>query len=94
MHFVAVDEAHRRGGVGAALVSTAIATARTAGVALLYGQFTTSDRGLARFYSGLGFDISPPDRPLDFTSILGISAGPAPMRGETFFTRWFYDATR
>lgn len=88
IHLVAVDEDHRKHGLGRALVSAATRLAYKGGVEILYGQFLTEDQGLADFYSRQGFIVMPPATPLNFSKWLGgFPGGPAPLANETFFYR-------
>ncbi|WP_297622246.1 GNAT family N-acetyltransferase [Nocardia sp.] len=88
LHLVAVDDDHRRHGLGRALVHAATFSAYRGGVQILYGQFLTSDQGLADFYGRQGFTVMPPATPLNFSQWLdGFPGGPAPLANETFFYR-------
>lgn len=88
LHLVAVDEEHRKHGLGRALVDAATSLAYRGGAEILYGQFLTEDQGLADFYSRLGFIVMPPATPLSFARWLdGFPGGPAPLANETFFYR-------
>ncbi|WP_280487502.1 GNAT family N-acetyltransferase [Nocardia farcinica] len=88
LHLVAVDDDHRRHGLGRALVRAAAAAAYRGGVKILYGQFLTENRGLAEFYGRQGFTVMPPATPLNFSQWLdGFPGGPAPLENETFFYR-------
>ncbi|WP_433716962.1 GNAT family N-acetyltransferase (plasmid) [Nocardia sp. CA-084685] len=88
LHLVAVDEDHRRHGLGRAFVNAATSAAYRGGVEILYGQFLTEDPGLAEFYRQLGFILKAPAEPLNFAQWLGgFPGGPAPLANETFFYR-------
>jgi GNAT superfamily N-acetyltransferase len=59
---MAVDEAHQRRGVGAALVAAAIELARDEGVATLVVATAAADIGNLRFYQRLGFRMRSIER--------------------------------
>jgi GNAT superfamily N-acetyltransferase len=67
---VAIDEDHRRHGLGRALVRAAAVAAYRGGVEILYGQFLTEDQELAKFYGRQGFTVMPPATPLNFSQWL------------------------
>lgn len=90
LHFVSVDQPHRRSGAGSALVATALDIVQRLHADLLYGQFEADDQGLEHFYRKAGFTLYPTGAGLDFSPIFGFSFGPAPMLNERFFTKRFH----
>ncbi|WP_327116120.1 hypothetical protein OHB12_03655 [Nocardia sp. NBC_01730] len=74
-----------------ALIRTALSTAYLGGAQILYGQFLSKNRGLADFYRQQRFTLMLPGMPLDFSTWMGLSAGPAPLADEWFCCR---DVTR
>lgn len=90
LHFVAVEETHRRTGAGAALVATAREIVRGSQADVFYGQFDADDPALERFYRKAGFTIHPAGTGLDFSSIFGFRFGPMPEPSERFFTAKFH----
>ncbi|GAB2452122.1 GNAT family N-acetyltransferase [Nocardia tengchongensis] len=90
LHFVSVDDAHRRSGAGSALVAAALSIVKGSQADVFYGQYEADDHGLERFYRKAGFTVHPTGTGLDFSSIFGFNYGPAPMPTERFFTKKFY----
>ncbi|NKR30186.1 GNAT family N-acetyltransferase, partial [Rhodococcus hoagii] len=85
INFVSVDPSFRTRGVGRALVARAIDVFRQVGVVRLYGQFEIA-RGLAPFYSNLGFSVLEPRATLSMKDIVGTPYPVGPIPSEQLFT--------
>ena len=63
LHLVAVDPAHRRGGIGRELVDRFVGDARAAGARRVLTTAWPDDRPTLRFLEAVGFSlVAPPDR--------------------------------
>lgn len=59
LYHLAVDEAHRRGGVGTALVDAAVAELAARGCPKVNLQIRETNTGVIAFYESLGWSVEP-----------------------------------
>ena len=84
---IAVDEASRRQGIGAALLGTCLQLYFQLDYLLAYGQIREGS-GLEGYYRGLGFDVLAPGVGISLSERLTLPIGLTPEYGERFFLRW------
>ncbi|WP_216917625.1 GNAT family N-acetyltransferase [Nocardia noduli] len=82
---LAVDEQHRRSGVGAALIRSALRSSRALKAHVLYGQFPNIPR-LSSFYRGCGLTVHTPGAAIDFDQLAGIELRIHTASEDRFFT--------
>ncbi|GAA4187340.1 hypothetical protein GCM10022252_20680 [Streptosporangium oxazolinicum] len=84
---LAVVESARRAGIGSALLKYCTRIYSHCGYQLLYGQMPSATPGLDLFYQRHGFDVLPPETPLNLWVIFGNNALVGPGPDEQFFVR-------
>ncbi|MFD0480431.1 GNAT family N-acetyltransferase [Nonomuraea thailandensis] len=89
---VAVAEAERRRGIGAALLKRCRQIYVHCGYLLLYGAMPPTP-GLSAFYRRQGFDVMEPGAPLDMWMVFGVHSRILPGADERFFFRRFQPGT-
>ncbi|MGW0060561.1 GNAT family N-acetyltransferase [Streptosporangium sandarakinum] len=84
---LAVTESARRAGIGSALLKYCTRIYSHCGYHLLYGKMSSATPGLDLFYQRHGFDVLPPETPLNLRVIFGNNALVGPGPDEQFFVR-------
>ncbi|MFC9965671.1 GNAT family N-acetyltransferase [Nocardia ignorata] len=82
---LAVDEQHRRTGIGTALVHAATAAARTMKAHVLYGRFPNTPT-LTNFYRAAGLTVHHTGTTIEFTELAGIDLTVTPALEDRIFT--------
>lgn len=82
---LAVEENHRRCGIGTALIHAATAGARTMKAHVLYGQFPNTPT-LTSFYRSVGLTVHHPETALEFTELAGVDLTLIPDPDDRIFT--------
>ncbi|MGW5456712.1 GNAT family N-acetyltransferase [Nocardia sp. NPDC003979] len=82
---LAVEENHRRLGVGTALVHAATAAARTMKAHMVYGEFPNTPT-LTSFYRAAGLTVHHPDTAIEFSELAGIDLTLTPDPEDRVFT--------